>query len=122
MGTHTPRRAGGPSYREAKGGILRTAVNDIHRKRIPLIHHIQRVIALTDIPRAIRNNEIGLAKAELCPSSETDLMPHESHLPALFESPDSTQQLSICSQIGSAAKLFSVKSLFRNTLTLNPLQ
>jgi hypothetical protein len=30
------------------------------------------VITLTDIPRAIRENEIGLAKAELRPSPETD--------------------------------------------------
>ncbi|MFZ0563330.1 MAG: hypothetical protein WAM43_17090, partial [Terriglobales bacterium] len=63
----------GPSYREAKVRILRPPTLDLHRKRIPPIHHIQRVIALTDIPRAIRENEIGLAKAELCPSPETDL-------------------------------------------------
>jgi hypothetical protein len=37
------------------------------------IHHIQPVIAITDIPRAIRKNETRLAKAELCPSPETEL-------------------------------------------------
>ena len=47
---------------------------DLRRKRSPPIHHIQRVIAITDIARAIRNNEIGSAKAELCPSPETDLI------------------------------------------------
>ena len=52
---------------------LRGRRSDLHRRRSPLIHHIQRVITITDIPRAIRENEIGLAKAELCPSPETDL-------------------------------------------------
>jgi hypothetical protein len=105
-----------------RAGFSEPPTPDLHRKRFPLIHHIQRVIALTDIPRAFPNNEIGLAKAELCRLQRRTLMLHESHLPALFENPDSTQKLSTRSQIGSAAKLFSVNSLFRNTLTLNPLQ
>jgi hypothetical protein len=64
------------------------------------------VIALTDIPRAIRNNEIGLAKAELCPSPETDLMPHESHLPALFEKPDSTRSSPPVPKLGARQSYF----------------
>jgi len=56
-----------------RAGFSEPPTPDLHRKRIPRIHHIQRVIALTDIPCAIGKNEIGLAKAELCPSPETDL-------------------------------------------------
>ena len=56
-----------------RAGFSEPPTPDLHRKRIPRIHHIQRVITLTDIARAIRENEIGLSKAELCPSPETDL-------------------------------------------------
>jgi hypothetical protein len=48
---------GGPSYREAKGGILRAANTGSPSKHIARIHHIQRVIAITDLPRAIGKNE-----------------------------------------------------------------
>ncbi len=68
------RRPGGwPVLSRSEG---RDSPNRRHRIFIvsapPPIHHIQRVIALTDILRAIRNNENGLAKAELCPSPETE--------------------------------------------------
>ena len=56
-----------------RAGFSAPPTPDLHPKRSPPIHHIQPVIALTDIPRPIRKNEIGLAKAELCPSPETDL-------------------------------------------------
>ena len=68
--TSYPREARPTAKRIA--GFSEPPTPDLHRKRSPLIHHIQRVIALTDIPRAFPNNEIGLAKAELCPSPETD--------------------------------------------------
>ena len=111
--TSYPRLARRPIAKR-RAGFSEPPTPDLHRKRSPLIHHIQRVIALTDIPRAIRNNEIGLAKAELCPPPETDLQSARRYRtgaisPALFENPDSTWKLSTCSQIGSAAKLFSVK-------------
>ena len=106
--TSYPRLARRPIAKR-RAGFSEPPTPDLHRKRFPLIHHIQRVIALTDIPRAFPNNEIGLAKAELCRLQRRTLMLHESHLPALFENPDSTWKLSTCSQIGSAAKLFSVK-------------
>src|SRR5208282_4205487 len=33
-------------------------------------------------------------------------MPHESHLPALFENPDSTRKLSTCSKLGARQSYF----------------
>ena len=91
-----------------RAGLSASPTRDLHRKRISRIHHIQRVIAITDLPRAIRKNEIRSAKAELCPSPETDLdigygvvaglcpaspgeapSPHELRL---FKNPDSTRE------------------------------
>jgi hypothetical protein len=100
---------GGWPIAKRRAGFSEPATPDLHHKRISRIHHIQRVIALTDIPRAICKNEIGLAKAELCPPPETDLQSARRYRtgaisPALFENPDSTRKLASCSQIGSAGK------------------
>jgi len=38
----------------------------------PIFHHIQPVTTLTDIPLAMPENEDRSAKAEVCPSPETD--------------------------------------------------
>jgi len=64
---------GCPPIAKRRAGFGEPPTPDLHRKHSPPLHHIKRVIALTDITRAIRENEIGLAKAELCPSPETDL-------------------------------------------------
>jgi len=57
--------------------VLRDRSSDLHLKHFPLIHHVQPVTTITDIPLAMPENEIRLVTAKLRPSPKTDFDAHE---------------------------------------------